>query len=147
MDNNIIYELKKSLYKNNFKGSIFDDIANRTLNSTDNSIYEIQPQLVIAPYNSDDVELLISTLNLAQFKSLTITARGGGTGTNGQSLSNGIVIDFSKYMTRIISYNEVEKTVTVEPGVILSKLNEYLLFLIEIFDKLSGAYCSAFLSK
>lgn len=123
---NIIHELKHDLYNNNFKGSIDADVANRIINSTDNSIYELLPQLIVAPYNSDDVELLISTLNLTQFRSLSITARGGGTGTNGQSLTNGIVIDFSKYMTRIISYDDINCTVTVEPGVILANLNQYL---------------------
>jgi FAD/FMN-containing dehydrogenase len=40
-----------------------------------------------------------------RFKSLVFTPRGGGTGTNGQALNQGIIVDMSRYMNRIIEIN------------------------------------------
>ena len=65
----------------------------------------------------------VQTCALPIFK---ITARGGGTGTNGQSLTEGIVLDCSRYMNRIIESNFKEGWVCVEPGVVLDQLNEHL---------------------
>ena len=59
-------------------------------------------------------------------KKIKITARGGGTGTNGQSLSEGIVLDCSRFMNRILEINLKQGWVRVEPGVVLDQLNKYL---------------------
>ncbi|MDP1020256.1 FAD-binding protein, partial [Klebsiella pneumoniae] len=53
-----------------------------------------------------------------RFKSLIFTPRGGGTGTNGQALNGGIIVDMSRYMNRIIEINPEEGWVRVEAGVI-----------------------------
>src|SRR5699024_4792412 len=52
--------------------------------------------------------------------------RGGGTGTNGQALNQGIIVDMSRYMNRIIEINPEEGWVRVEAGVIKDELNQYL---------------------
>ncbi len=52
--------------------------------------------------------------------------RGGGTGTNGQSLTEGIVVDMSRYMNRILEINPEQGWVKVEAGVIKDQLNQYL---------------------
>ncbi|GIT71137.1 MAG: hypothetical protein Ct9H300mP28_09510 [Pseudomonadota bacterium] len=59
-------------------------------------------------------------------KNIKITARGGGTGTNGQSLSDGIMLDCSRFMNRILEINLKQGWVRVEPGVVLDQLNKYL---------------------
>ncbi|RTK94882.1 MAG: FAD-binding oxidoreductase [Neisseriaceae bacterium] len=109
-----------------FKGDICLDTPTRLLNATDNSIYEVLPQAVVQPKDSRDVELLLQTANTTAYKELKFCARGGGTGTNGQSLTQGIVIDFSKYMNKIIDVDVENKTALVEPGMILSDLNRHL---------------------
>lgn len=53
------------------------------------------------------------------------TPRGGGTGTNGQALNQGIIIDMSRYMNRIIEINPEEGWVRVEAGVIKDQLNQF----------------------
>lgn len=50
------------------------------------------------------------------YQSLTLTARGGGTGTNGQSLNQGIIVDLSRHMNRILEINTDEGWVRVEAG-------------------------------
>jgi FAD/FMN-containing dehydrogenase len=115
-----------SLKNIGFKGDICLDTPTRLLNATDNSIYEVLPQAVVQPKDSRDVELLLQTANTTAYKELKFCARGGGTGTNGQSLTQGIVIDFSKYMNKIIDVDVENKTALVEPGMILSDLNRHL---------------------
>jgi FAD/FMN-containing dehydrogenase len=59
------------------------------------------------------------------FSSLIFTPRGGGTGTNGQALNQGIIVDMSRYMSRIIEINPQEGWVRVA-GVIKDQLNQFL---------------------
>ncbi|MGL5553319.1 MAG: FAD-binding oxidoreductase, partial [Plesiomonas shigelloides] len=70
--------------------------------------------------------LLTRTAQQAEFKELTFAPRGGGTGTNGQSLTTGVVVDTSRYMNRILELNLEEKWVRVEAGVVKDQLNAYL---------------------
>ncbi len=122
----IIEQFKNYLTIKGFMGDFHHDYPNRLLNATDNSIYELMPQAVIQPKHLDDLKIIINAANNEEFKNLTFTSRGGGTGTNGQSLTSGIVIDLSRFMTRVLEFNPDEKTITVEPGIILSELNQYL---------------------
>ena len=95
--------------------------------ATDNSIYQILPQAVVFPKNSNDIQLILNISAEQRFrKSIKITPRGGGTGTNGQSLTTGIVLDCSRYRNRILETNIKEGWVRVEPGVVLDQLNEHL---------------------
>lgn len=109
-----------------FQGEFHIDKPTRLVNSTDNSIYEVMPLAVAQPMNSSDVQVLLKLANQDPFTSLYFCARGGGTGTNGQSLTSGVVIDFSRYMTRVVEFNPELKTIVVESGVILSDLNRML---------------------
>ncbi len=114
------------LLEDGFSGEFHCDKATCLVNATDNSIYEVVPQAVAMPKNRQDVEKLIRLANQEAFSSLYFCARGGGTGTNGQSLSDGVVIDFSRFMNKIREFNPEQKTIIVEPGVILSELNRFL---------------------
>lgn len=127
MTNNYLFrDFKGKLIAHGFTGDIFDDLANRVINATDNSIYEVMPLGIIQPKNEQDVELLCQVANCIEFKQLTFTARGGGTGTNGQSLSQGVIVDMSRYMINILHFDVLQKTITVEPGIVLSQLNKFL---------------------
>lgn len=122
----LVHKYQTKLVENGFIGEIHLDTPTRLLNATDNSIYELMPQAVIQPRHAVDVERMLALANQAEFKTLCFAPRGGGTGTNGQSLSHKIVIDFSRFMTNILDFNPNEQTVTVEPGIILTDLNRYL---------------------
>jgi FAD/FMN-containing dehydrogenase/Fe-S oxidoreductase len=109
-----------------FSGDIVTDLADRLAAATDNSVYQVIPQAVVYPRHQQDVVQLLSLAHQPSFQHITFTARAGGTGTNGQSLTTGIVVNFTKYMNKILSINLEEKTVTVEAGVVLDQLNDTL---------------------
>ncbi len=79
-------------------------------------------------WNGGDLllKLLARVAAEPRFKSLIFTPRGGGTGTNGQALNGGIIVDMSRYMNRIIEINPEEGWVRVEAGVIKDQLNQFL---------------------
>ncbi|WP_028299241.1 D-2-hydroxyglutarate dehydrogenase YdiJ [Oceanospirillum beijerinckii] len=109
-----------------FKGDLNPDYANRVVLSTDNSIYQILPQGVLYPRNIDDLVLIAKLSNESQFKDIVLSPRGGGTGTNGQSLTDGLVVDISRHMNTILEINEEERWVRVQTGVVKDQLNKAL---------------------
>ncbi|WP_026102800.1 FAD-binding and (Fe-S)-binding domain-containing protein [Pleurocapsa sp. PCC 7319] len=109
-----------------FSGEIRADFASRLLSSTDNSIYQILPQAVVFPKTAADIVTIFQLANQPAFQRLTFSPRGGGTGTNGQSLSTGIILDCSKYMNQILEVNLEAGWVKVQPGVVLDSLNNHL---------------------
>ena len=115
-----------TLKKRGFKGDLNPDYANRVVLSTDNSIYQILPQGVLYPRNIDDLVLIAKLSNEDQFKDIVLSPRGGGTGTNGQSLTDGLVVDISRHMNTILEINEEERWVRVQTGVVKDQLNKAL---------------------
>ncbi|MBF0861221.1 FAD-binding and (Fe-S)-binding domain-containing protein [Gluconobacter kanchanaburiensis] len=105
-----------------FAGDISKDISSRLVFSTDNSIYQRLPSLVLYPRNGEDLNRAVRAAD----GHITLAVRGGGTGTNGQSLTDGVVVDVSRYLDHILDFDAEEGTVTVEPGVILARLNAFL---------------------
>ncbi len=114
-----IDELKSS----GFEGDLCPDYANRTVLSTDNSIYQILPQGVIYPKNTDDLVRIAELSNRREFHTVVLSPRGGGTGTNGQSLTDGLVVDVSKHMNQILEINAEEGWARVQAGVVKDQLN------------------------
>ncbi len=104
-------------------GEIRFDKLSRTLYSTDASNYCIEPVGVVIPKTVDEV---IHIINIARSHHASILPRGGGTSLAGQAVGPSIVIDFSKYLNRIIGIDTEHKTVTVEPGINLEVLNRKL---------------------
>ncbi|WP_027351719.1 D-2-hydroxyglutarate dehydrogenase YdiJ [Halotalea alkalilenta] len=109
-----------------FKGQIDTDDAHRTVLSTDNSIYQRQPQAAIFPRDADDLTLVARLAGQAEFAEVVLTARGGGTGTNGQSLTDGVVVDLSRHLNRIIEIDVERRRVRVQAGVVKDQLNAAL---------------------
>lgn len=109
-----------------FEGDLNPDYANRTVLSTDNSIYQVLPQGVIYPRNIDDLIRVTELSNTKGFRDIVLSPRGGGTGTNGQSLTDGLIIDTSKYMNKILEINPTERWVRVQSGVVKDQLNAAL---------------------
>lgn len=114
------------LSKTDFSGEIRKDYAARLAIATDNSIYQVIPQSVIFPRNTNDIAIALALSQEEKFYAIKFAPRGGGTGTNGQSLSAGIIIDCSKYLRQILELNLEEKWVRVQPGVVLDQLNQHL---------------------
>tara|TARA_R110002096_G_scaffold195674_4_gene378347 strand:+ start:2621 stop:5695 length:3075 start_codon:yes stop_codon:yes gene_type:complete len=119
-------EFAKILATKSFTGDINFQYGARLAHATDNSIYQQLPQLVLHPRSKQDIQIISTLGSEAQFNEIKFSARGGGTGTNGQSLTPGIVVDLSKYMNRILEINVAENWVRVEAGVIKDQLNDYL---------------------
>lgn len=115
-----------SLKAAGFTGDIDTRYAARLTMATDNSIYQMLPQAILFPRSTADVSLLAQVAEQAEYMSLTFAPRGGGTGTNGQSLNDGIVVDMSRYMNRILELNVEQGWVKVEAGVVKDQLNEFL---------------------
>ncbi len=109
-----------------FKGDIESSYPECVIASTDNSIYQLIPQAILYPLEPDDINRVMSCVLKHRKAAFTLCARGGGTGTNGQSLSDNLILDCSRHLTKIIDFNRKEMTVTVQPGVILDQLNNYL---------------------
>lgn len=120
--NNFVNSLKAK----GFTGDVNASYSARLAVATDNSIYQQLPQLVIHPRRKQDIILLTKTASEDNFKEIRFSARGGGTGTNGQSLTPGIIVDLSKYMNQVLEINIEEKWVKVEAGVVKDQLNDYL---------------------
>ena len=103
------------------KGEILSDEWTREIYSVDASHYAIKPSIVVRPIDRYDVEKICK---YCFSKNVPITARGAGTGLLGQSLSNNIVIDFTKYMNKIIEIGT--DYVEVQPGVVKGILDKEL---------------------
>ncbi|MCB0062478.1 MAG: FAD-binding oxidoreductase, partial [Caldilineaceae bacterium] len=104
-------------------GEVHFDRFTRAMHATDASVYQLLPLGVVAPRNREDV---IRVLDLCREHGVSITARGGGTSQAGQSIGNGISLDFSRHMHRVLELDLAARTVWVEPGVVLEELNAQL---------------------
>jgi FAD/FMN-containing dehydrogenase/Fe-S oxidoreductase len=109
-----------------FQGEIRTDYASRLVTATDNSVYQSVPQAVIFPRSRADVIRFVTLASQPRFREITFSPRGGGTGTNGQSLCVGLVVDLSKHLNRLLQVNLEDGWVRVEPGVVLDQLNAHL---------------------
>jgi len=116
----------QALEQQGFTGDSTTRYADRLTMATDNSIYQLLPDAVLFPRSSEDVALITRLAAEPAFSSLIFTPRGGGTGTNGQALNGGVVVDMSRYMNRILEINPEEGWVRVQAGVIKDQLNQYL---------------------
>lgn len=114
------------LSDSDFSGDIGSSYSDRLLCATDNSVYQSMPYAVIFPKSVFDVQIALKLGYNYKNKGIIFTARGGGTGTNGQSLNKGVIIDMSRYMKKIISIDAKALEANVEVGVIKDELNDAL---------------------
>ncbi|MBT6043684.1 MAG: FAD-binding protein [Gammaproteobacteria bacterium] len=116
--NPLAIRLKKEL-----QGEVLFDDFSRGRYSTDASIYQIMPIGVVVPKNEEDVQI---TLQIAKDAGIPVLPRGGGTSQNGQTVNEALVIDTSKYLRNITDFNADQRTVSVQPGLVLDPLNKFL---------------------
>jgi FAD/FMN-containing dehydrogenase/Fe-S oxidoreductase len=105
------------------EGEVRFEAFDRGRYSTDASIYQIEPIGVVIPKTGADVE---AALGIAREAGVPVIARGGGTSQAGQTVGSGLVIDFSKYLARMLELDVEQRTVWVEPGLVLDRLNRLL---------------------
>ncbi len=111
------------LLENILEGELYYDKSYRLMYATDASAYREEPLAVARPASNDDIHKII---NFANKESIPIIPRAAGTSLAGQVVGNGLVVDISKHLTRILEINEKESWVRVEPGVVLDELNMVL---------------------
>jgi FAD/FMN-containing dehydrogenase/Fe-S oxidoreductase len=104
-------------------GDVRFDSGTLAAYSTDASNYRQIPIGVVAPRDAGDVA---AALEIARENALPILARGGGTSLAGQAANAALVLDFSKYMNRILAIDPARACARVEPGVVQSDLNAAL---------------------
>ena len=118
IEKSTLYNLEKNL-----EGELhYSDLMKR-LYATDASVYRMLPMAVAFPKSNSDIKKLIA---FAIDNNTSLIPRTAGTSLAGQCVGTGIVVDVSKYFTKILDINETSQTVTVQPGVVRDELNNYL---------------------
>jgi FAD/FMN-containing dehydrogenase/Fe-S oxidoreductase len=110
--------LAESLGKK-IRGEVRFDRGTRALYATDGSNYRQVPIGVVLPRDPDDV---LATIALCRDFGAPLLCRGGGTSLAGQCCNVAVILDFSKYMARILEVDPVRRIARVEPGVVLDHL-------------------------
>ena len=109
----------RAALESSFEGEVRFSIGDRALYATDASNYRQIPYGVILPKTAEDV---VAAVRLCNAHDVPITPRGGGTSLAGQTCNTSIIIDFSKYMHRILSIDAERRLAIVEPGCVLDHL-------------------------
>ncbi|HWX07124.1 MAG TPA: FAD-linked oxidase C-terminal domain-containing protein [Bradyrhizobium sp.] len=104
-------------------GEVLFDSYSRGRYATDASFYQIMPAGVVVPRGIDEA---LRALAICRDAGRIVTPRGGGTSQCGQTVNDGIVIDFSKYLNRIVSLDVENQSCVVEPGIVLDDLNRQI---------------------
>ncbi len=99
------------------KGEISDSTPDLIKYSTDASIFEVKPELIVFPKDADDIKRLVKyvTDHKKNEPALSLTARAAGTDMSGGPLNNSLVLDFTRHFKNIGEIHD--KQVVVEPGV------------------------------
>src|SRR5437660_11791926 len=107
----LAHELRTSI-----RGEVRFDDGSRAMYATDGSNSRQVPIGVVLPR---DVEDVLATVSLAREFAAPLLCRGGGTSLAGQCCNVAVVIDFSKYMAKILELDPERRIARVQPGVIL----------------------------
>jgi FAD/FMN-containing dehydrogenase/Fe-S oxidoreductase len=103
------------------KGEVRFSDADRGMYASDASNYRMTPLGVVLPKNADEV---VATVAACREFGAPIFARGGGTAIPGQTVNQGVLLDLSKYMNRLIELNPDERFARVEPGIVLDEVRD-----------------------
>jgi FAD/FMN-containing dehydrogenase/Fe-S oxidoreductase len=105
------------------QGEVLFDRFSRGRYATDASHYQIEPVGVVVPKSDDDVR---AALEIAREEGVPLLPRGGGTSQSGQTVGRALVLDFSKYLKRLVAVDPEARACTVEPGIVLDDLNRQI---------------------
>ena len=115
-------ELARRL-RSEVQGEVMFDRATRGRYSTDASIYQVEPIGVLIPKTQEDVR---AAMDICRELQVPMLPRGAGSSQCGQTVGAALVIDHSKYLNGVVSFDKDARTVTVEPGIVLDALNTWL---------------------
>ncbi|MBT5099614.1 MAG: FAD-binding protein [Polaribacter sp.] len=104
-------------------GTVLFDELHKTIYATDASVYRKIPMAVAFPKDEKDLKTLI---DFATEYQITLIPRTAGTSLAGQCVGDGIVVDVAKHFTSILEFDELAKTITVQPGIVRDELNVFL---------------------
>ncbi|MGE5737936.1 MAG: FAD-binding oxidoreductase, partial [Betaproteobacteria bacterium] len=105
------------------RGDVLTDAASRGRYATDASIYQVEPLAVLVPASDDDVRI---AMTFCAERGIPMLPRGAGTSQCGQTVGAALVIDHSKHLDRVVAFDADARTITVEPGIVLDRLNGWL---------------------
>lgn len=117
-----IEDLSRTLGRQ-IRGEVRKSLVDRAVYSTDASNYRILPEAVVIPKTPRDIEIAVSE---ASARDMPVTVRGAGTSLAGQAVGEGIILDLSKHMNRVIDVDAGGRKVRVEPGISIDSLNRNL---------------------
>lgn len=100
-------------------GDVRADATTRAVYCSDASLYRVSPLVVAAPRSAHDV---MAALAVCRTEGVPLTARGAGTSIAGNAVGAGVVLDFSRYMNRVLAVDPDAGTATVQPGVVQEAL-------------------------
>ncbi|MGV9244343.1 FAD-binding and (Fe-S)-binding domain-containing protein [Streptomyces sp. NPDC003710] len=103
------------------RGAVDFGTTARALHTMDASNYRRVPLGVVAPRDADDVAAVLS---VCRAHAAPVVARGGGTSIAGQATGTGVVLDFTRFMNRVVSLDPEARTAVVQPGLVLDRLQE-----------------------
>jgi FAD/FMN-containing dehydrogenase/Fe-S oxidoreductase len=104
-------------------GELHRGPALRQIYATDASEYQELPAAVAVPASEADLGRLLA---FARRHRVGLIMRGTGTSLAGQVVGHGIVVDVSRHLNRVLSYDHARRTVRVQPGVVRNELNRIL---------------------
>jgi FAD/FMN-containing dehydrogenase/Fe-S oxidoreductase len=107
--------------RSQLRGEVRFDSSSRALYATDASNYRQAPIGVVIPHDDDDVR---ATVAACREFSVPILARGAATSLAGQTCNVAVVLDFSKYMNRLLEINREEQWARVQPGIVLDEVRD-----------------------
>jgi FAD/FMN-containing dehydrogenase/Fe-S oxidoreductase len=104
-------------------GDVLFDAAARGRYATDASIYQVEPVGVLVPASDADVR---AAFDVCRELRIPMLPRGAGSSQCGQTVGAALVIDHSRHLNKVISFDAEARTATVEPGIVLDALNAWL---------------------
>ncbi|MGH9515954.1 MAG: FAD-binding and (Fe-S)-binding domain-containing protein [Terriglobales bacterium] len=109
----------ESALRRSVRGEVRFDNGSRALYATDGSNYRQVPIAVVIPRDADDV---IAAVSICREHGAPVLCRGGGTSLAGQCCNVAVVLDFSKYMSKIVELDPERRIARVQPGIVLDHL-------------------------
>ena len=104
-------------------GEVRFDRGSRAAYSTDASNYRLPPIGVVVPRT---VDAAVAAVEVCRRHGAPLVSRGGGTSLAGQTTNDAVVLDWTKYCTRLLEVDPETRTCVVEPGLVLDELNAQL---------------------
>ena len=104
------------------KDRIYTDELRRLAWGTDAGFYRLIPQVVVRSGTEDEVSAI---LRAASEHDVPVTFRAAGTSLSGQAVSDSVLVVAGKHWEKMTTEDQ-GMTITLQPGVVGAKVNEFL---------------------